>query len=280
MQNVATIAQARALIAALPRPLGFVPTMGALHEGHLELVRMARAGCRSVVASIFVNPMQFGPSEDLAAYPRDLDADREQLEGAAVDVLFAPDAASMYPSGFTTYVDVGALGDVFEGVIRPHHFRGVATVITKLLHIVQPDVLYLGRKDAQQAAVLRRMLRDLDVPVELAIVPTMRDADGLAMSSRNGYLDAAAREEAPALYRALLVVHDALARGASKHDAIAAGRNVIGSAAQLDYLDVVDAESFQPIESLRPPAYVIGAMRLGRTRLIDNLFVDEVGEAQ
>ena len=273
MQTARTIAQARALFGASQRPLGFVPTMGALHAGHLELVRQAREQSRTAVVSIFVNPLQFGAGEDLATYPRDEAADRAKLEEAGVDVLFAPGVDAMYGPGFTTSVDVGPPGATFEGAVRPHHFRGVTTVIAKLLNVVRPDRLYLGQKDAQQVAILSKMIRELNVPVEVRIVPTVREPDGLAMSSRNRYLDAEARTAAPTLHRALRAVRDALERGSTKGDAIAAGTSALSRAATLDYLDVVDADTFEPLERLRPPAFIVGAARFGGTRLIDNLWV-------
>ena len=273
MQTVATTAQARAFVDRLPRPLGFVPTMGALHDGHLQLVRAARARCSAVAVSVFVNPLQFGPNEDLAKYPRDFEGDREKLAGAGVDVLFAPDAAAMYPSGFTTYVDVGALGTTFEGVIRPDHFRGVATVVAKLLHVVRPDVLFLGQKDAQQTAVLRAMVRDLEFPADVEVVPTIRERDGLAMSSRNAYLDSEQRAHAASLYRALIALRETLERGGTKADAIGVARSSLSPLAVPDYFDVVDAGTFEPVGGLAPPAFVIGAARFGDTRLIDNLYV-------
>ena len=182
MQVATTVLQARALFDILPRPLGFVPTMGALHDGHLALARRAREESTTVAASIFVNPLQFGAGEDLEKYPRDLDNDRAKFSAAGVDVLFMPNQAVMYPSDFSSFVDVGEMGQRYEGAARPTHFRGVATVVSKLLNIVRPDTLYLGQKDAQQTAVLRRIIRDLDVPTEVLIVPTEREADGLAMS--------------------------------------------------------------------------------------------------
>src|SRR5215469_9387157 len=188
MQVATTVQQARALFDVLPRPLGFVPTMGALHDGHLSLARRAREESTTVAASIFLNPLQFAAGEDLEKYPRDLDNDRAKLSAAGVDVLFLPSQPAMYSSDFSTYVDVGEMGLRYEGAARPTHFRGVTTVVSKLLNIVRPDTLYLGQKDAQQTAVLRRMLRDLDVPTNLIVVPTEREADGLAMSSRNVYL--------------------------------------------------------------------------------------------
>jgi pantoate--beta-alanine ligase len=273
MQIAETLAEARALQSALPRPVGFVPTMGALHEGHLQLLRVAREASASVIVSIFVNPLQFGANEDFATYPRDLEGDRKKLERAGVDALFVPAAEAMYPAGFTTYVDVGAIGATFEGIVRPRHFRGVATVVTKLLHAVQPDILFLGQKDAQQAWVLRKMVADLDLPVAVEMVPTIREGDGLAMSSRNAYLNAEQRAEAPSLYRALLAMREALAAGASKARAVGIARDTLSPLAVPDYFDVVDAATFEPIERLALPAFVIGAARFGTTRLIDNLYL-------
>jgi len=248
--------------------------MGALHQGHLELVRRARARCASVGVSLFVNPLQFGVNEDLAAYPRDRDGDRAKLEAAGVDVLFAPEAATMYAEGFTTYVDVGPLGTTFEGAFQPHHFRGVTTVIAKLLNIVRPEVLFLGQKDAQQAVILRKMIAELDFPVEVVIVPTVRESDGLAMSSRNQYLDTTLRAAAPTLQRALQAMRGALEAGSDREAAIAAGTAQLSPIAKLDYLDVVDERSFEPIERLRRPAIIVGAARFGTTRLIDNLWIE------
>lgn len=275
MKIAVTIPEATPIFADLPRPLAFVPTMGALHAGHLELVRQASAQCVSVAASVFVNPLQFGANEDLATYPRDLDGDRSKLADAGVHALFAPSVDTMYPPGFGTWIEIGDVGRGFEGAARPTHFRGVATVVAKLLHIVKPDVLYLGQKDAQQTAVVRKMIRDLEFPVRVEIVPTVREADGLAMSSRNAYLDAAQRREAPSLNRALHALHDALAAGTPKAEAVAAATKALSDNAVLDYLDVVDADTFQPVERLRAPAFVIGAARFGTTRLLDNLWIRE-----
>ncbi len=273
MKRVTTAARARRLLRASPRPIGFVPTMGALHEGHLELITRARDRSATVAVSIFVNPLQFCANEDLATYPRDPAADRKKLAATGVDLLFAPETAAMYAPGFETFVDVGPLGTILEGAMRPGHFRGVATVIAKLLNIVRPDVLFLGQKDAQQAVVLRKMIGDLDFPIEVEIVPTVREPDGLAMSSRNRYLDAAQRKDAPTLYRALLAAREALAGGSSKRDAIAAGTAALSKSARLEYLELVDAQSFAPLERLRPPALIVAAARFGTTRLIDNLVV-------
>lgn len=268
-----TVARMRERCAALPRPLGFVPTMGALHDGHLELVRAARRSCAAVTASVFVNPLQFGANEDLEKYPRNLEADREKLAAAGVDLLFAPAVDVMYPSGFSTAVDVGALGTTFEGALRPEHFRGVTTVVAKLLHVVGPAVLFLGQKDAQQTAVLRKMVRDLEFDCRVEIVPTVREPDGLAMSSRNAYLTAEQRAQAPSLHAALLELRALLDGGANKADAVAAARAILSPLAKADYFDVVDADTFAPLEKLRAPSFVIGAARFGSTRLLDNLWI-------
>ncbi|HUY40852.1 MAG TPA: pantoate--beta-alanine ligase [Candidatus Dormibacteraeota bacterium] len=263
----------REAVAKLPRPLGFVPTMGSLHAGHLALLARARAASACVAASVFVNPLQFRAGEDFERYPRDLAGDRSALEGAGVELLFAPDADAMYPTGFSTAIDPGSVGEAFEGAIRPDHFRGVATVVVKLLDLVTPDVLYVGQKDAQQTAVLRRVVRDLNVPVEIEIVETVRESDGLALSSRNAYLSGQERTAAPTLYRSLRELLAVLERGASKAEAIAVARSALAPAASLDYYDLVDADTFEPLERLRPPAFVLGAARFGSTRLIDNLWV-------
>lgn len=228
-----------------------------------------------MTASVFVNPTQFGANEDFDKYPRDFEADRQKLADAGVDVLFAPDPAVMYPPGYSTFVDVGAMGAGFEGAVRPTHFRGVATVVTKLLNVVRPDVLYLGQKDAQQTAVLRRVVRDLDLPVRVEVVPTVREGDGLAMSSRNAYLSAEQRAAAPSLYRALNELRDAIANGTSKTDAVARARAALPAAAAPDYFDVVDALTFEPKEELDGKTFVIGAVRFGSTRLLDNLYVED-----
>jgi pantoate--beta-alanine ligase len=274
MRIATTIAAAREHLAACARPVGFVPTMGALHAGHIALLAAARAACASVVASLFVNPMQFAPNEDFSRYPRDAQGDREQFERAGVDVLFAPDANEMYPPDFSTYVEVGSIGASFEGALRPAHFRGVATVVAKLLNVIAPDVLYLGQKDAQQTAVLRKLVADLAFNVRVEIVPTVREGDGVALSSRNQYLNERERSEAPSLHRALQTVESALRSGAAKETALERGASALSPLAVLDYLDVVDADTFAPSDGLKAPAYIIGAARFGTTRLIDNLRVE------
>lgn len=265
---------AREGLARLPRPLALVPTMGALHRGHLELVRVARLHCAAVAASIFVNPMQFGPGEDFERYPREAQSDRQKLESEGVDAVFAPAAEIMYPPGFSSIVDVGDISTTYEGAARPGHFRGVVTVVTKLLHVVEPDVLVLGQKDAQQTAVLKKLVRDLNFPSEVQIVPTVRESDGLALSSRNVYLTAEQRRAAPSLHESLEIVLHELKRGTDAAAACAVAGAHLSPLASWDYLDVVEADTFAPLEFLRPPAFVIGAARFGSTRLIDNLMVN------
>jgi pantoate--beta-alanine ligase len=284
-----TIADARVALRALPRPLGLVPTMGALHAGHLSLVEAARKRCASVAASVFVNPTQFGRGEDLSRYPRDEARDLRLLQEAGVAVVFAPTADEMYPDGFATSVHVGGPPtETLEGASRRSHFDGVAVIVTKLLSVVQPDVLFLGEKDAQQLAVVRRLVRDLDLPVEVAGVPTLREPDGLAMSSRNVYLTPAERAVAPALYRALRAGrHAAGGSGATPATVCAAAESSLrdlrvsapgswpdGDAAsgprlELDYLAVADAVTFAREEELGPNSVLVAAARLGSTRLID-----------
>ena len=273
MRAFETAGTLREALAQLPRPLALVPTMGALHRGHLSLARAARAQNATVVASVFVNPAQFGPGEDFERYPRDLAGDSAKLEAEGVDAIFTPAMNEMYPPGASTYVDVGELGARFEGAARPTHFRGVTTIVTKLLHIVQPDVLYLGQKDAQQTAVIRKMVRDLDFPARVEIVPTVREADGLAMSSRNVYLSPPERAAAPSLHETLEAMLAELRSGADAQTARERASSRLSPLAKLDYLDVVDMDTFAPLERLQPPAFVVGAVRFGNTRLLDNLLV-------
>ena len=273
------VAETGAALAGLPRPLGFVPTMGALHNGHLALVAAARASCATVVASLFVNPTQFGADEDLGSYPRDEARDLELFEQAGVGVVFAPAAAGLYPSGFATTVHVRGLTEHFEGAARPGHFGGVALVVTKLFNIVRPDTAFFGQKDAQQLAVVRRLARDLDLPVEIVVVPTVREPDGLALSSRNAYLTARERAVAPDLYRALLAGASAASRpGATGRDAVAAATLLLlgraGSSRPsfgIHYLVAVEADTFVPTDTLGPRTLLIAAARLGKTRLLDNI---------
>ncbi len=287
-----TIPEARAALRLLPRPLGFVPTMGALHAGHLSLVEAARRRCAWLAASVFVNPTQFGRGEDLDRYPRDEARDLRLLEEAGVAVVFAPTADEMYPDGFATNVHVGgALTESLEGASRPGHFDGVAVIVAKLLGVVQPDVLFLGEKDAQQLAVVRRFVRDLDLPVEVVGVPTLREQDGLAMSSRNVYLTPEQRAVAPDLYRALLAGAAAAgAPGAAAKDVVVAATSALllpdgpldpdaidealsRPRFELDYLAVVDEDTFVPEGALGPRSRLVVAARLGSTRLIDTISV-------
>jgi pantoate--beta-alanine ligase len=262
--------------------VGLVPTMGALHEGHLSLVRAARAQSDCVVVSIFVNPLQFGPSEDYAKYPRTLERDRQLLEAGNVDVLFAPLAEQMYPPGAATYVDVGALSEKLDGRSRPGHFRGVATVVSKLFHIADPDSAFFGQKDAAQVAVIRRMVRDLNFPVRIVVCPIVREADGLAMSSRNAYLDPLQRRQALALYRSLMRVQTLADTGERRAAALtAAGREVMAEdpAVRLDYFEVVNPDTLDPLDDIGGGALVAVAAWVGNTRLIDNLLLHGVGHA-
>ena len=281
-----TVADARAALAGVPRPLGLVPTMGALHDGHLALVRAARAECPAMVASIFVNPTQFGEGEDYKTYPRNEARDLDLLRAEGVDVVFAPSVAEMYSPGAVTLVHVGGtLTAAYEAANRPGHFDGVATVVLKLVLITNADRLYMGEKDAQQLAVVRRLTADLDVPVEVVGVRTLREPDGLAMSSRNAYLDAAQRSQAPRLYRALqagaaacgatataqsVAAAVAAAFGPADGDATAVG-DTAAPPLCLDYAAVVDPDTFEPVAAPRPGHLIVAAARLGTIRLIDNL---------
>jgi pantoate--beta-alanine ligase len=264
--------------------LGFVPTMGALHEGHLSLVRGAKASCDAVAASIFVNPLQFGPREDLQKYPRDFDRDRALLERESVELLFAPAVQEMYPAGAVTWVTVEGLSDRLDGRSRPGHFRGVTTVVAKLLHIVQPDAAFFGQKDAAQLAIIRRMVRDLDFPVTIIACPIVREADGLAMSSRNAYLNPEERKQALVLHRSLLRVKKFWEDG--ERDAarlLAAGREEVAreNSVRLDYFEIVDADSLDSGMDLADGALVAVAAFVGATRLIDNVVLagaERVGE--
>ena len=256
------------------KSLGLVPTMGALHGGHLSLVRTAKAQCDLVVASIFVNPLQFGPNEDLAKYPRDFDCDREQLKQEGVDFIFAPSVEEMYPAGAVTFVNVEGLSERLDGRSRPGHFRGVATVVSKLFHIVEPEVAFFGQKDAAQVAVIRAMVRDLLLPVEIVACPIVREADGLALSSRNIYLSTEQRRKALVLVRSLRrlsEVYEAGERSAEKLIAAAKGEFSREDGVRLDFLEIVDAGTLEPVEVAVPGALVAVAAYLGTTRLIDNI---------
>ena len=259
------------------RIIGLVPTMGALHAGHLALIERARRECSPVIASIFVNPKQFGPNEDFSKYPRALDSDRKMLEQAGVDSVFAPEPLEIYPNGFSTYVEVEGLSERLEGRSRPGHFRGVTTVVMKLLQIVQPNFAYFGRKDAQQARIITQMARDLNLDSEIVVCPIVREPDGLALSSRNAYLSAEERKAATVLYRALDAARGELAAGVRDALQLQGVLNRTISAerqARVDYAEVVDAESFEPVVRVSKPAYVLLAVFIGKTRLIDNLYIE------
>jgi pantoate--beta-alanine ligase len=259
------------------RVLGLVPTMGALHEGHTALVKRARKECSQVIASVFVNPKQFGPKEDYTKYPRDLEQDAKTLGDVGVDALFAPETADVYPDGFRTYVNVEGISERLEGRSRPGHFRGVATVVLKLFEIVQPHFGYLGRKDAQQVRIIGEMVRDLNLDAEIVVCPVVREADGLALSSRNAYLSAEERKAATVLHRALVVVRNELSVGV--RDAIqlqTVMRRIIEAEplATVDYAEIVSADTFEPVVRVARPSYAVLAVFVGKTRLIDNLLIE------
>ena len=277
MDVVTSIKELRQRINRAPGPVGLVPTMGALHEGHLSLVRRARADCATVVATIFVNPAQFAPTEDLSRYPRDLDTDLRLLEDNGVDVAFCPSADEVYPPGFATSVEVSGPALSLEGEARPGHFRGVATVVTKLLLMSAPDVAYFGQKDAQQSAVIKRLVADLHIPVRVEVCPTVREPDGLAMSSRNAYLSPQQRAAAPVIYRALSASHALYRSGERGRDALERACRGMLEAEPLieaiEYVAVVDSATFHEAGDTldAQPATLAVAVRIGRTRLIDNV---------
>jgi len=259
------------------RIIGLVPTMGALHAGHISLIGRAKKQCSPLIASIFVNPKQFGPNEDFAKYPRAFESDSEKLKQSGVEALFAPEPAEIYPKDFSTYVHVEGVSERLEGRSRPGHFRGVATVVMKLLQIVQPHRAYFGRKDAQQARLITQMARDLNLDSEIVVCPIVREPDGLALSSRNVYLNSEERKAATVLHSALAAARDELAQGV--RDALqlkdmlqrTLGRELL---AAVDYAEIVDADSFDPVVRISKACYVLLAVFIGKTRLIDNLYVE------
>ncbi len=277
LETVGAIADLRRLVAAARRQgatVGFVPTMGYLHAGHQALMRQARSECALVVASIFVNPLQFGPQEDFAAYPRDLERDSRLAAAAGVDILFTPSAAEMYPQGFSTFVTVEGLSGILCGAFRPGHFRGVATVVAKLLNIVHPDRAYFGQKDAQQLVIIRRLVRDLNIATEVVAVPTVREPDGLALSSRNVYLQPDERQAATALFRSLLAAEAAITAGERSGDNLTALMLRVMRSEPLvrpQYAAAVDPDTLQPLPSVRERVLLAVAAYVGRARLIDNL---------
>jgi pantoate--beta-alanine ligase len=276
MEVVETIADLRGRLAARRSkgPLGLVPTMGALHEGHASLIRQARTDCATVVVTIFVNPIQFDRPEDLARYPRSLETDAALCESLGADFVFAPSAEEMYPVALECKVEVGRLADHLCGRHRPGHFSGVATVVLKLFEIIQADLSYFGEKDAQQLAIVRRMVKDFNVPTTIIGVPTVRESDGLALSSRNQRLDPGERQIAPALFHALQEVKRAVGSGltdVSELKRLASSRIPGDSRLRLEYLEIVDPLDFQPVERVDGPVVVAGALWVGTTRLIDNM---------
>ncbi|GIK09313.1 MAG: pantothenate synthetase [Chloroflexota bacterium] len=276
MMIVSSLDELRAARLFLDGRLGLVPTMGYLHEGHLSLARRAREECDSVVASIFVNPTQFGPTEDLSKYPRDLDRDLSLLEAAGVDLVWTPDNETIYPPGFSTWVEVEGLTKPLEGAARPGHFRGVTTVVAKLFNAVQPQAAYFGQKDAQQAAVVRKMTRDLNFPVEIVVCPTVREADGLAMSSRNSYLSSEERKSAVVLFRALTAAREAFERGERDAESL---RKVMSATlaseprARTQYVSCADYDTLEELGTVTGKALLSMAVFIGKTRLIDNFVV-------
>lgn len=274
MMIVSTLEELRSARPLLDGPLGLVPTMGYLHEGHISLVRKAREECKSVVVSIFVNPTQFGPTEDLSKYPRDLERDLRMLEAADVDMVWNPSPEVMYPPGYQTWVEVQEMTRPLEGAQRPGHFKGVTTVVSKLFNAVQPDKAYFGQKDAQQAAVIRQMTADLNFPIEIVVCPIVREPDGLAMSSRNVYLEPAQREAATVLFRALNAAQAAYGNGERDADAL---RKVMTDTitaeplAQLQYVSCADYDTLQELQEVTGRTLLSMAVYFGRTRLIDNL---------
>ncbi len=273
---VDTVDRLRAARRNLPEPLGLVPTMGFLHAGHMALVQAAREQNASAAASIFVNPKQFGPNEDFASYPRDLDRDLAMLERAGVDLVFVPSVEEMYPPGFSTVVDVGPIGEILEGARRPGHFRGVATVVARLFCLFQPGRAYFGQKDAQQCVVVKKLVADLGLPLEIVVVPTVRDPDGLALSSRNVYLNPDERIAARVLSASLRLAEERFRNG--ERDAEALRRivqNTVGREplARLDYVSVADAATLAELEMVDRPALISMAAWVGRARLIDNVLL-------
>lgn len=276
MKTITTVTELRHVLAkarADRARVGFVPTMGYLHDGHLALVEASRAQCDVTLVSIFVNPTQFGPNEDLSVYPRDFLRDQELCRGAGVAVVFAPEAQEVYPAHFQTFVEPGELAMPLCGAFRPGHFRGVATVVSKLFNMVQPDVAFFGQKDYQQCAVVRRMVIDLNLPIEIVIVPTVRESDGLAMSSRNKYLSGEERTRALAISRGLFAAADAFRSGErDTGELLAVAKRHFQAVDRLQYVDLVDSDTLKPAESpLHRPAALCVAAYIGATRLIDNV---------
>ncbi|TET15765.1 MAG: pantoate--beta-alanine ligase [Dehalococcoidia bacterium] len=278
MKVVTTLAEMRELRGQLAGSVGFVPTMGYLHEGHLELVRHARAENQTLIVSIFVNPAQFGPGEDFASYPRDPERDLALLEKEGVDFVFMPSAEEVYPQGFTSWVEIEKVSERLEGATRPGHFRGVATVVAKLFNIVQPTRAYFGQKDAQQLIVIKKMVSDLDMNLEVVAVPTVREPDGLALSSRNSYLSPEERQAALVLWKALGLAQELWDKGEKSAERLRQEMtSMIESEplAKIDYVSIADPETLEELEEVDRAALVSLAVRIGKTRLIDNITLGE-----
>lgn len=276
MRTVTTLTELRTARLSLKGTVGLVPTMGYLHEGHLSLIRQARAECEHVVVSIFVNPTQFGPNEDLSKYPRDLERDLSLIEPLGVDFVWTPTAEVMYPTGYQTWVEVEAITRPLEGSMRPGHFKGVTTVVAKLFNGVQPHKAYFGQKDAQQQTVIRQMVRDLNFPLEVVVCPTVREADGLAMSSRNKYLEGENRQAALVLFRALSAAKDLYEKGERSAEALRRKMKEIIDAepyAQMQYVSCADFDTLEELEQVKGKALLSMAVLIGKTRLIDNFIL-------
>ena len=276
MESIESIADMRQIRSKISGTIGFVPTMGYLHEGHLELVCRARAENDVTVVSIFVNPAQFGPGEDFEKYPRDPERDLALLEEIGVDYVFTPSPLEMYPSGFDTWIEVHQVTRPLEGAARPGHFRGVATIVAKLFNIVQPTRAYFGQKDSQQCIVIRKMTADLNMPVEIIIVPIVRESDGLAMSSRNVYLSREQRSQAPVIYRSLQLARQLWIEG--EKNAAEIKRNMTAMIqeqplANIEYISIADTDTLEELETVRPPALLSMVVKFGRTRLLDNIIL-------
>lgn len=275
MITVNTISQCKQALGITLRPVGLIPTMGSLHEGHLSLIRAAKKDCQSVVVSIFVNPSQFGPNEDYQSYPRDIEGDCALLEKEGVDILFAPTAAEMYTFGHDTWVEVGSITERLEGKARPGHFRGVATIVLKLFNIVNPDTAYFGQKDAQQALVIKKMVKDLDINTNITVMPTVRSQGGLALSSRNQYLSESGRITASAIYQSLKLAEDLYEKGQVNAGFIKDQmRDILNNAgAKIDYISIATADTLEELEIISQKALVSLAVYIGTVRLIDNILL-------
>lgn len=277
MQVIKTVAQMKESRYQVEGSVGFVPTMGFLHEGHVSLVERSVRDNEVTIASIFVNPTQFGPSEDFESYPRDTERDLAMLKAAGTDIVFMPEPLDMYPEGFASWVEVGDITSVLEGASRPTHFRGVTTVVAKLFNIVRPDRAYFGQKDAQQLAVISKMVKDLDMNLEVVRCPTVREPDGLAMSSRNSYLEPGERETAPVLYQSLLLAEKLWKDGENNAETIRQKMKELiseKSVAEIDYISIADALTLKELDNIEPPALVSLAVKIGKPRLIDNTLLE------